>query len=68
MSEYLERECCAGTSPRHVVRHMLGLYQGMRGARQWRRLLSDADQLDAAGAGILEIALRVVEQPLRAAA
>jgi tRNA-dihydrouridine synthase A len=68
MSEYLEREGRAGTSPRHIVRHMLGLYQGMRGARRWRRLLSDAEQLESAGAGILALALREVEPPLRAAA
>ena len=68
MSRYLERECSAGTAARHVVRHMLGLYQGMRGARRWRRQLSDATQLDSAGAGILALALRDVEPPLRAAA
>jgi len=68
MSSYLERECSAGTAARHVVRHMLGLYQGMRGARLWRRRLSDATQLDSSGAGILALALRDVEPPLRAAA
>lgn len=68
MSRYLERECSAGTAARHVVRHMLGLYQGMRGARRWRRQLSDAAQLESAGAGILALALRDVEPPLRAAA
>ena len=68
MSRYLERECSAGTAARHVVRHMLGLYQGMRGARRWRRQLSDADQLESAGAGILALALQDVEPPLRAAA
>jgi tRNA-dihydrouridine synthase A len=68
MSKYLERECSAGTAARHVVRHMLGLYQGMRGARRWRRQLSDAAQLESAGAGVLALALRDVEPPLRAAA
>ena len=68
MSRYLERECSAGTAARHVVRHMLGLYQGMRGARRWRRRLSDAAQLESAGAGILALALQDVEPPLRAAA
>jgi tRNA-dihydrouridine synthase A len=68
MSRYLERECNAGTAARHVVRHMLGLYQGMRGARRWRRQLSDADRLESAGPGILAVALRDVEPPSRAAA
>jgi tRNA-dihydrouridine synthase A len=68
MSAYLERECAEGTPPRQIVRHMHGLYQGQRGARRWRRLLSDAQQLDAAGAGILELALRQVEDSARSRA
>jgi tRNA-dihydrouridine synthase A len=32
-------------SLRHVTRHMLGLYHGMRRARLWRRMLSDAAAL-----------------------
>jgi tRNA-dihydrouridine synthase A len=53
MLGYLRREVGRGTSPRHVVRHMLGLYLGMRGARQWRRLLSDAVALERHGADVL---------------
>jgi tRNA-dihydrouridine synthase A len=68
MSAYLVRETRAGESPRHVVRHLLGLYQGMRGARQWRRMLSDAALLDSHGAGILERALLAVEPPRARAA
>ena len=30
---------------RHIARHILGLYQGMPGARAWRRMLSDATLL-----------------------
>ena len=67
MSNYLVRETRTGESPRHVVRHMLGLYQGVRGARQWRRMLSDATLLDSCGAGILERAMLAVE-PSRAQA
>jgi tRNA-dihydrouridine synthase A len=68
MSAYLEGECAEGTAPRQIVRHLHGLYQGQRGARRWRRLLSDAQQLDAAGAGILELALRQVEDSARSRA
>jgi len=60
MSEYLRRQTRAGTAPRHVVRHMLGLFQGLRGARQWRRTLSDADALQHHGAGVLLYALEAV--------
>ncbi len=40
MSVYVRRAASAGVKPHHIVRHMLGLYHGRRGARQWRRLLS----------------------------
>ena len=60
MSEYLRRQVHGGTAPRHVVRHMLGLFQGLRGARQWRRTLSDADALQRYGADVLLYALEAV--------
>ncbi|MDO4248328.1 MAG: tRNA dihydrouridine(20/20a) synthase DusA [Neisseria sp.] len=34
-----------GTILRHMVRHYLGLMHGLKGARQWRRMLSDAQLL-----------------------
>ena len=69
MSEYLQRQTRAGTAPRHVARHMLGLFQGLRGARQWRRTLSDANALQRYGADILMYALEVIsDQPSRLAA
>lgn len=41
MIPYVERHLAHGGRFWHVVRHMLGLYQGLPGARQWRRLLSE---------------------------
>ena len=60
MTHYLQQQTRAGTAPRHVVRHMLGLFQGLRGARQWRRTLSDADALQRYGADILMVALEAI--------
>ena len=57
MSAYLRRQTERGIAPRHIVRHMLGLFQGLRGARQWRRTLSDAGALERYGADILAYAL-----------
>ncbi|WP_312266719.1 tRNA dihydrouridine(20/20a) synthase DusA [Neisseria sp.] len=34
-----------GTILRHMARHYLGLMHGLKGARQWRRMLSDAQLL-----------------------
>ncbi len=54
MSLYVKDIAKRGTSPHHVVRHMLGLFHGRAGARQWRRMLSEqgaatpADILDRA--------------------
>jgi tRNA-dihydrouridine synthase A len=70
MSDYLAREVARGTAPRHVVRHMLGLYQGVRGARVWRRRLSDATVLAVDGADVLKRSMQLVAGPgdaLRAA-
>jgi tRNA-dihydrouridine synthase A len=69
MSDYLRQESARGTAPRHVVRHMLGLYQGVRGARQWRRVLSDPAVLERDGAEVLVSAARLVtpREALRAA-
>ena len=61
MTEYLRQQTRAGVAPRHVVRHVLGLFQGMRGARQWRRTLSDADTLQRYGADVLLYAFEAVK-------
>lgn len=41
MVPYIERELARGNQLAHVTRHMLGLFQGMVGARAWRRHLSE---------------------------
>ena len=38
---YLEREVAGGTALRHMTRHLLGLFAGQAGAREWRRTLSE---------------------------
>ena len=39
---YVERELAAGTPLRAITRHVLGLFNGLPGARAWRRRLSEA--------------------------
>jgi tRNA-dihydrouridine synthase A len=41
VSRYLESAVARGTVPWAVIRHTLGLFHGRRGARAWRRNLSD---------------------------
>ena len=42
-----------GTPVRAIARHLLGLYNGERGARAWRRRLSETMHEDDAGPGLL---------------
>lgn len=60
MSDYVKREGGKGVKPHHVVRHMLGLFHGRPGARNWRRLLSQ--QGAATPASILDEALAAMGQ------
>ena len=38
---YIERELAGKTRLHHITRHMIGLFNGMPGARRWRRYLSE---------------------------
>ena len=60
LSAYAARQIAQGTSLRAIVRHILGLYHGVRGGRQFRQLLSDAARLHDADTSLLEDALRAV--------
>jgi len=41
MARYAEREMARGERLHSITRHMLGLYSGEPGAREYRRLLSE---------------------------
>jgi len=56
MRPYLRRQVAAGEAPRAVVRHLLGLFNGLPGARRWRRTLSDPLALERHGADVLDVA------------
>ncbi|WP_233578662.1 tRNA dihydrouridine(20/20a) synthase DusA [Aquitalea sp. FJL05] len=57
MLPYIRARLAEGHKLRNIARHILGLFQGMPGARQWRRMLSDAKLLDGADEGLLLQAL-----------
>lgn len=50
-----------GTTLRHMVRHYLGLMHGLNGARNWRRMLSDASLLKQNDAGLILAAFAQVD-------
>ncbi|MPY74556.1 MAG: tRNA dihydrouridine(20/20a) synthase DusA [Alphaproteobacteria bacterium] len=68
MAGYVEAELAAGTPLAAMTRHMLGLFQGMPGARAWRRHLSEQAHRPGAGLATLRDALAHVRQRIPAAA
>jgi tRNA-dihydrouridine synthase A len=66
---YIERELAAGTPLFAITRHVLGLFNGLPGARAWRRHLSEAARRPDAGAEVIRDALgRISQGQPRAAA
>lgn len=57
MTAYIEEERARGVPFYAVARHMLGLFQGLPGARAWRRHLSVHGPRAGAGANVLQEAL-----------
>jgi tRNA-dihydrouridine synthase A len=41
MTEYIVRQVSEGVAVKHISRHVLGLFQGIPGAKVWRRYLSE---------------------------
>ncbi len=60
MYPYIERELSQGAYLGHITRHMLGLFQSVPGARQWRRYLSENAHKPGADIQVLETALSKV--------
>jgi tRNA-dihydrouridine synthase A len=57
---YIERELAAGTPLHAITRHILGLFNGLPGARAWRRRLSEAAHLPGADARVVVEAMAAV--------
>lgn len=61
MFPYIEKQLSQGVYLNHIVRHMLGAFQNCKGARQWRRYLSENAFKQGAGIEVVETALSFVE-------
>jgi tRNA-dihydrouridine synthase A len=57
MTRYLHKQVASGVPVKNVSRHMLGLFQGLPGARRWRRFISENAHLDPGNANLLLQAL-----------
>ena len=63
---YIAARLSEGASLHSMTRHMLGLFAGQPGARQWRRILSEQAPRKGAGLEVLRAALAAVEENLPA--
>lgn len=54
MLPYIEEQLAAGAELKHITRHMLGLFAGQSGAREWRRHLSENAHRSGAGVEVVE--------------
>ncbi len=57
---YMERELNRGTRLQSMARHLLGLFQGVPGAKAWRRYISENAPLPGAGVEVILEALKRV--------
>ncbi|MBV2361418.1 tRNA dihydrouridine(20/20a) synthase DusA [Thalassococcus sp. CAU 1522] len=60
MLPYIDAHLVAGGRLHQVTRHMLGLFAGRPGARQWRRILSERAHADGVGPEVVEAALEAL--------
>ncbi|AWK15451.1 tRNA dihydrouridine(20/20a) synthase DusA [Candidatus Fukatsuia symbiotica] len=58
---YIEQELSQGTRLSNITRHILGIFQGIPGARQWRRHLSENAYKSGANIMVVEQALSLVK-------
>jgi len=61
MTTYIKRQVTQGVAVKHITRHVLGLFQGLPGAKAWRRYLSENAFRDDSNTRLLEQALAVVK-------
>ncbi len=60
MIAYARRETARGLPVKCITRHMLGLFNGLPGARAWRRSLSESAHRPGAGPEVIAAALDAV--------
>lgn len=58
---YIEVHLQSGGRLNHITRHMIGLFQGLPGARAWRRYLSENAHKNGAGVEVVRQALQSIQ-------
>ena len=67
MMEHAARHIASGGRLGHVTRHMIGLFQGVEGARRYRQILSSDATRPGAGPEVIALAFEAVTPSLIAA-
>lgn len=62
MRSYIDKRLADGAKLNHVTRHLMGLFQGCPGGRQFRRHLSENAHRDGAGLEVFDEALAKVRE------
>ena len=57
MSQYISGQAARGVPVKNISRHLLGLFQGLPGARRWRRYINEHAHLDNSNEQLLLQAL-----------
>jgi tRNA-dihydrouridine synthase A len=65
---YIDAEMAAGTRLSAITRHMLSLFQGIPGAKAWRRRLTEGAPRTETGSRLVADALALVAEPETSAA
>ena len=68
MRPYIGAHLASGGKLQHISRHLLGLFQGLPGARSWRRHLSENAHRADAGIDVVDAALGACLEHVRAQA
>jgi tRNA-dihydrouridine synthase A len=68
MARYAEKATAQGVRLSAITRHMLGLYGGEPGAREYRRMLSEGAREEGAGPDLLRRASRLANRSANASA
>ncbi|OCG73013.1 tRNA dihydrouridine(20/20a) synthase DusA [Gilliamella sp. Occ4-3] len=58
---YIEQQLMQGAQLNHIMRHTLGIFNGRKGAKQWRRYLSENAHKKGAGVEVVEQALTFIK-------
>ena len=65
MRPYIDKHLAEGGKLQHISRHLLGLFQGLPGARGWRRHLSENAHRSDAGVAVVDEALELCLSQVR---